>query len=206
MTKRILSISFSLALATFLAALSGAPAQAAGNAEEGAELAVACMGCHGIPGYRNAYPSYRVPKLGGQHAEYIALGLKGYRAENRAHPTMHAQAADLSEQDIEDLSAYFAALAELSSGGAKTGARIDRGKEKSTTCTACHGETGISPMPNWPILAGQHEDYLEEALKQYKLGDRKDPVMAGQVINLTDEDIEDLAAYYAAQPGLTSIN
>jgi len=61
-------------------------------------------------------------------------------------------------------------------------------------------------MPNWPTLAGQHEDYLQQALTQYKLGGRTDPVMAGQVLNLTEDDIKDLAAYYAAQPGLVSIN
>jgi cytochrome c553 len=60
-------------------------------------------------------------------------------------------------------------------------------------------------LPNWPILAGQHEDYLRQALTQYKLGTRTDPVMAGQVIALTEEDIKDLAAYFAAQPGLVSI-
>jgi cytochrome c553 len=202
MSIRIYLISLFLTLAGLMVM----PVQAAGDAEQGAALATACLGCHGIPGYRNAYPSYRVPKLGGQHEEYIALGLKGYQGESRAHPTMQAQAADLSEQNIEDLSAWFSAQGELSSGNAKNSARIGRGKEKSATCTACHGETGVSPMPNWPILAGQHEDYLKQALNQYKLGNRKDPVMAGQVINLSEEDIDDLAAYYAAQPGLTSIN
>jgi cytochrome c553 len=207
MSKRFLSISFLLTLVFLtLAAMMAMPVQAAGDAENGAALATACMGCHGIPGYRNAYPSYRVPKLGGQHEEYLALGLKGYQVESRAHLTMQAQAADLSEQDIHDLSAYFSAQGELSSGSAKSSARIGRGKEKSATCTACHGEAGISSMPNWPILAGQHEDYLKQALHQYKIGNRKDPVMAGQVVNLTEEDIKDLAAYFAAQPGLASIN
>ena len=206
MSKRILSISFLLTLAAMVAAMMTMPVQAAGDAEKGAVLATACLGCHGIPGYRNAYPSYRVPKLGGQHQEYIAIGLKGYKGENRAHLTMQAQATDLSEQNIADLSAWFSAQGELLSGSAKNSKQIGRGKEKSATCTACHGETGISPMPNWPILAGQHEDYLKRALHQYKLGSRKDPVMAGQVINLSEEDIDDLAAYFAAQPGLTSIN
>ena len=69
-------------------------------------------------------------------------------------------------------------------------------------CAACHGETGTSPTPNWPTLAGQHKDYLVEVMMQYRNGQRDDPVMAGQLINLSDDDIKDLAAFYAAQPGL----
>jgi len=199
---RNLSIIFFLIIAGLLAI----PAHAAGDAEQGTILASTCLGCHGIPGYRNAYPSYRVPKLGGQHEDYIVIGLHGYKSENRQHTTMQAQTADLSEQNIKDLAAYFSAQGELVSGTAKTGTRIERGKEKATICTACHGENGVSAMPNWPTLAGQHEDYLQQALTQYKLGGRMDPVMAGQVLNLTEDDIKDLAAYYAAQPGLVSIN
>jgi cytochrome c553 len=83
-------------------------AQAAGDPAEGARKAKTCMGCHGVPGYRNAYPSYHVPKLGGQHAEYIVSALKAYRAGNRQHKTMQAQAASLSEQDMQDIAAFFA--------------------------------------------------------------------------------------------------
>lgn len=195
-------ISFFLVMTVFLAL----PAHAVGNAERGAVLASSCLGCHGIPGYRNAYPSYRVPKLGGQHEDYIKLGLSGYKNKSRPHTTMQAQAADLSDQDMQDLAAYFSAQTELASGKAKTSAQIERGREKATVCAACHGEDGVSAMPTWPTLAGQHEDYLRQALKQYQLGSRTDPVMAGQVMALTDEDIKDLAAYFAAQPGLVSID
>ena len=204
---RNLSISLSLVIAALvIAALAMMPAHASGDTERGAILATACLGCHGIPGYRNAYPSYRVPKLGGQHEDYIGIGLNGYKSKGRSHTTMQAQAADLSDQDILDLAAYFSAQDELATGNAKNNARIERGKEKSTVCAACHGADGVSAMPNWPILAGQHEDYLRQALTEYKLGNRTDPVMAGQVIALTEEDINDLAAYFAAQPGLVSIN
>jgi cytochrome c553 len=196
-----LSISFFLVTAGLMAL----PAHASGDAERGALLGATCLGCHGIPGYRNAYPSYRVPKLGGQHEDYIGIGLNGYKSKGRPHPTMQAQADGLSDQDIKDLAAYFSKQSELASGNAKDNAQIARGQEKSTACAACHGATGVSALPNWPILAGQHEDYLRQALTQYKLGTRTDPVMAGQVIALTEEDIKDLAAYFAAQPGLVSI-
>ena len=65
------------------------------------------MGCHGIPKYNNAYPTYRVPKLGGQPAAYLASALKAYRSGERPHPTMHAQAASLSDQDIADIAAFL---------------------------------------------------------------------------------------------------
>jgi len=76
------------------------------------------------------------------------------------------------------------------------------GKEKSQTCAACHGMDGNSQLPMNPILAGQYEDYLIHALKAYKSGERKNPIMAGMVAALSDEDIADLAAYFARQKGL----
>ncbi len=177
-------------------------ASAAGDPARGAELATTCMGCHGIAGYRNAYPSYRVPKLGGQNADYLVLALQGYRAKNRQHPTMQAQAASLSDQDMQDIAAFFA-----QQGGPKTNdvvisGRAGRGQEKAGACAACHGEAGISTAPNWPNLAGQHRDYLEHALTRYREKARQDAVMQGQVAALSDQDIGDLAAYYSAQHGL----
>lgn len=92
--------------AAVLALLAGA-AQAAGDAGAGRIKANTCMGCHGIPGYNNAYPTYRVPKIGGQAPEYLAAALKEYRAGNRPHKTMQAQATSLSDQDIDDIAAYL---------------------------------------------------------------------------------------------------
>ena len=76
------------------------------------------------------------------------------------------------------------------------------GKKKSAPCAVCHGESGISPTPEFPNLAGQHPDYLEAALKHYKNGKRKNPIMQAQVANLTPKDMMDLAAYFASQKGL----
>lgn len=86
---------------------------AEGDADKGRLTALTCMGCHGAPGMRNAYPGYRVPKLGGQHPEYIVAALQAYRDELRYHPTMIAQAADLSDQDMADIAAYFASLKKI---------------------------------------------------------------------------------------------
>lgn len=199
------SISFIL-ISIAMTAMAAIPAQASSDtAAEAPVLASTCLGCHGIPGYRNAYPSYRVPKLGGQHPEYIVIALHDYKNKGRAHKTMQAQAAGLSEQDMQALAAYLSGRGKLATGKAKSDARIERGREKAAVCTACHGANGVSTMPNWPVLAGQHESYLKQALTGYKQGSRTDPVMAGQVLNLTEEDIADLAAFFAAQPGVVSI-
>ncbi|MDH3639290.1 MAG: cytochrome c [Gammaproteobacteria bacterium] len=101
----------SLLSAAFLA-LYGvvSAALAAGDAEQGRLRAQTCMGCHGAPGMRNAYPGYRVPKLGGQHAQYLMDALKAYQQRTRSHPTMQAQAADLSDQDMANIAAYFSQL------------------------------------------------------------------------------------------------
>jgi len=88
-----------------------AAAEPTGDPKAGQEKAFFCGGCHGIPGWRNAYPPYREPKLGGQQADYIVAALKAYQSGLRSHATMHAIAAPLSDQDMADLAAYFSAPA-----------------------------------------------------------------------------------------------
>ena len=82
-----------------------------------------------------------------------------------------------------------------------------RGLEKSQVCQSCHGRTGNESLqPSYPKLAGQHADYLVHALKSYRNGDRQNAVMAGFAGNLSDQDIADLAAWYARQEGLTDLS
>jgi cytochrome c553 len=89
--------------------LAGA-ALADGDAAAGKQKTTMCQGCHGIPGYKTAFPSvYNVPKLGGQHAGYIVKALQGYKSGERSHPTMRAIAAGLTDKDMADLAAYYAA-------------------------------------------------------------------------------------------------
>lgn len=76
------------------------------------------------------------------------------------------------------------------------------GEQKAAACMACHGAGGNSTIPSNPILAGQHRSYLVQALKSYKDGTRTNPIMRGMAAGLSDQDIDDLAAYFAAQPGL----
>jgi cytochrome c553 len=78
--------------------------------EKGRLTSYTCTGCHGIKFYKNAYPNYHVPRLGGQNEAYIVSALKAYRSGERSHSTMQAQAGSLTDQDIADIAAYFASL------------------------------------------------------------------------------------------------
>ncbi len=89
---------------------------AEGDPTAGRNKAETCMGCHGIQDYGNAYPSYKVPKLGGQYAAYIVSALKAYQSGKRWHPTMQSQAASLTEEDMADIAAYFESLKEVKEG------------------------------------------------------------------------------------------
>lgn len=82
-------------------------ASSAGDAQAGRTKSEACLGCHGVPSYMNVYPSYHVPRLSGQHADYIVSALKAYRDGQRNHPTMSAQAAGMSDTDIADIGAFW---------------------------------------------------------------------------------------------------
>lgn len=97
-----------LTLAVVAAALATS-ANAAGDPVAGKQKNFQCMGCHGIAGWKTAFPEvYHVPKLGGQHAAYIVAALKQYKKGERDHATMRSIAADLSEKDMEDIAAYYA--------------------------------------------------------------------------------------------------
>lgn len=205
-----LAVLLGVALAGNVALMSQASAQQASapltppaaDISRGSVLSQTCMGCHGIPGYRNTYPSYRVPKLGGQHPEYLVIALQGYKNETRPHKTMHAQASTLSDQDMKDVAAFFS-----SEGTVKTPEKpVGTAPAKAAVCVACHGEGGVSVAPNFPILAGQHRDYLEHALHEYKAQTRKDPIMDGQAAALSDEEIHELATYFSSQPGLFTVH
>ena len=98
------------AVVTAAALAMCASAYAGGDAAAGKQKTAMCEGCHGIAGYRTAFPSvYSVPKIGGQHAGYIVKALQGYKSGERSLPTMRAIAAGLSDQDMADLAAYYSA-------------------------------------------------------------------------------------------------
>lgn len=183
-----------------IAAVIGATASAEGNAERGKVLAYTCHGCHGIPNYKNANPSYSVPKLGGQHAKYLEAALGEYAAGQRPHPTMHAQAVTQTEQDRADIAAYF------------QGQPLQPNTEvvgtpppANQTCVACHGVDGAKTVADdYPILAGQYADYIEQALNDYKTGKRKNAVMAGIITAVKPQEFKALAEFFSRQGGVCS--
>lgn len=85
-------------------------ASATADPQAGRDKSFTCTGCHSSPGYRNAYPGFTVPKLGGQQADYLEAALKAYRSGEREHSTMRAQIAQMSDQDIADIAEYFSQL------------------------------------------------------------------------------------------------
>jgi len=169
-------------------------AHAAGDVERGRKLAYTCHGCHGIESYRNAYPNYSVPRLGGQSARYLAAALAEYRAGNRSHPTMQGQAGTLDDQEIADLAAYLAGE-RVVSDGKPTGTA----PAAAAVCVACHGQDGVGMSEDYPTLSGQPADYIEQALNDYRSGKRKNAIMAPMVQQLQKADIKALAQYFAAQ-------
>jgi len=170
-----------------------APAPLQGDAHRGRELSYTCLGCHGIDGYRNAYPDYSVPKLEGQNAEYLASALHDYRKGDRSHITMHSQASELSDQDIADIAVFFAGKPLTSSGKAQGPV-----PKSAMLCVSCHGQDGVAVTPMYPSLAGQHHDYLVRAIEEYQNGGRKNPIMKSLAAPLKPAEIAEIAAYFSA--------
>jgi len=189
-------------LATLTLSVSASmSAHADGNADEGEKKFYTCLGCHGIDNYKNAYPDYDVPRLRHQTAVYLVAALEEYKTGDRPHATMHQQASSLSDQDMQDIAAYLQGAQPIKPSSANPGTA----PAQVVSCVACHGENGTgidAPLvPKPPILAGQHADYLQQALQQYKSGRRKNAVMGGMAQSLTNEaDIKIAADYFAAQP------
>ena len=96
----------------------------------------------------------------------------------------------------------IAVLAIVGSGPALADGDAAIGKTKAATCVPCHGEDGRGIAPNYPVLAGQHADYLAHSLRQYRSGERKNPIMLGIATPLSDADIDDLSAWFASLEGL----
>ncbi|WP_417616838.1 c-type cytochrome [Oceanisphaera sp.] len=183
-------------------------AQAQGDAEAGKAKSVTCVACHGPDGNS---PTDMYPKLAGQHASYLTKQLVEFKAaatggEGRANAIMGGMVMPLSEQDMADLSAYFASLAitpvatpeaVIEQGAALyQGGDIERG---ITACIACHGPRGEGlESAKFPSLAGQHPKYIAEQLNLFRSGERNnDPngMMRGVAAKLTDQDIEVLSQY-----------
>jgi len=190
-----------IASAVFLVAGS---AQGAGDPVAGKSKFYACKGCHGIPGYTNAYPTYHVPKVGGQYEPYVISALQAYKDGSRKHASMEGNAGALSDRDMADIAAYLAQFESKKQEGPVTG-DVAKGKEVAAKCASCHGEDGNAPAPNFPRLAGQYESYLVKAIQDYQSGKRNNPIMQSMVQGLSEEDVKNVSAYYASQAGLSVV-
>jgi cytochrome c553 len=125
--------------------------------------------------------------------------LGAYKSGDQTDVMMSPIAKTLSDADVQNLAAYYSGLSCKAPPSAVRVGDTATGKALARSCAACHGETGIGSNPAWPTLAGQRAGYLVNALKAFRAGLRKDPTMAGVVRGLSDADIANLAAYYAAQ-------
>ena len=192
-------MKFSIYLASFFL-LSSLQAFAEKTPEE---LSSTCLGCHGVVSYNNIYPTYKVPKLGNQHKDYIVSALKAYRSGERLHPTMRAHAVNLSDVEISKIADYFSSF-KLSEQ--KIQSSDIKMIEEANSCVGCHGADGNSMIPSFPKIAGQYEDYLYQALKSYQNGQRTNAIMSGIANTLNEKQMKKLSKYFSSNIGLGKIN
>lgn len=187
-----------------------------GSVENGSKKTSMCIGCHGIVGYQSSFPEvHKVPKIAGQSATYISAALGAYKTGDRKHPTMRAIADSLTDQDIADLSAYYAQLglkpedAPPATAAKAPSERVQAliSRDKENACTKCHGVNFNTPNDGTvPKLAGQHSDYLFVALKSYKVENhaklgRANGIMGGQARKYSNAEMKELASYIGSLPG-----
>ena len=167
------------------------------------ELSSTCLGCHGVVSYNNIYPTYKVPKLGNQHKDYLVAALKAYRSGERTHLTMRAHASNLSDSDIVKIAEYFSSIKYQEQ--VTNTADIEM-IEEANSCVGCHGADGNSMIPTFPKIAGQYQDYLYHALKAYKNGERNNAIMNGISSTLNEKQMKKLSKYFSSQKGMQKIN
>lgn len=193
-----------IVLLTLLCGLSlSGTVMAEGSAEAGQAKSTPCVACHGVNG-NSANPEW--PNLAGQHPQYIVKQLKAFKSGARQNPLMTPQAQPLSDQDMEDLAAYFATQTptglEADASKVALGQRLFRAGDEQkgiAACSSCHGPAGHgNPTALYPSIRGQHATYIEAQLKAYRNGTRQtdqNQMMRGVAKAMTDEEIAAVAAY-----------
>ena len=194
-SMRLAAVVLLMATAFFHAVASHA---ADGDAAAGKRKTVTCNACHGQSGFKS------MPKLGGQGATYLVAALRAYKEDKRVHATMRDVAHALSEKDIADLAAHYAAVPLVAGDSI---APSDAGVGRSAIverCAACHGALGAqASAPEVALIAGQSPGYLDQALREYKSGARSHALMQEQARDLDDQQIAEVVAWFARQKGLS---
>jgi cytochrome c553 len=175
-----------------------------GDPAAGKDKAAMCTGCHGEDG-NSVDP--KIPKLAGQYGIYIAKQIRNYLASTRSHQIMSGMAASISDADLADISAFFASQPMMKGdhpSGNKTGKKLFENDDLSrmmVRCSNCHGATGKGLEPGdpvYPVIGGQHKEYLLAQLINFRKGVRNNSpggVMNITVHRLSDAELEALADY-----------
>lgn len=209
MKKALTLIALAGSFAAAQAQTAAASAPAAPHKAE--QLVAMCMGCHNIIGYQASFPEvHKVPMIAGQGAKYIVAALNAYKKGERKHPTMRGIAASLSEQDMNEIGAYYEQLGKRAGAvnvpeaiqpPADVQALLNKG-----ACLSCHGANLDKPMdPSYPKLSGQYSDYLYVALKSYQTEGnphvgRANPIMGAQAKQFNHAELKKLADYIGTLP------
>lgn len=162
------------------------------DTKTGEKKSEVCLGCHGQNGNSN---SVQWPKLAGQQTTYLEVQLHAFKSGHRSNTMMQAIAANLSDDDISDLAAYYSSQKSSSAGADAATAKA--GQPKASMCLGCHGIQGEG-KGQFPKLAGQHPDYLATQLNNFKNGSRKSGPMQAVASGLTETDVKELAAYFGS--------
>ncbi|BAU50403.1 cytochrome C [Sulfurifustis variabilis] len=197
-----ISVFFGVA---FALAAGIAQAKFEGDVAAGKAKAGACAACHGVDGNGGADPSW--PKLAGQIPEYLVKQLADFKSGKRTDPLMSGMAAPLSEKDMKDLAAYYAAQkikpgAAANKELAEKGERIYRGGNAKTgvsACMSCHGPSGHGIPPRFPRVTGQTASYTEKQLLAFKSSKRSndDEMMTRIAFRMSEAEIKAVSEYMA---------
>lgn len=196
MSKWLVAVSIALIFTFNLA-------QAGGDATAGQGKSAVCAACHGADG-NSLSPVW--PKLAGQHPDYILKQLHAFKSGDRKDPLMSPMALPLSDQDMEDLAAYFSS--QKQNGGQAAADQVELGKKiymagnaasGVSACIGCHGPKGMgNPGAGFPRISGQHTGYTDKALKDFRGKIRTNDnqkMMQGVAANLTDAEITAVTQY-----------
>ncbi len=163
-----------------------------------------CTGCHSVYKYSNVYPTYYVPKIGGQRKEYIVSALLAYKNQLRPRTSMLANANGLTEKTVDSIALYVENSVGKKKSASSTVGNPVKGEELAQACLGCH-TTDLEDGALAPILAGQYENYLIKVMHDYQTGQRQDPFMQSMVADFSEEELADIAAYFAVQKGLSIV-